>query len=77
MIFLIVECQQDIIVTPVYYRYVFFLNFTFTKLLFVIFILHFRSSCKILGSIPDGVHKLKVLIEAVFCVEPIRDMTEL
>jgi hypothetical protein len=29
---------------------------------------------KVLGSIPDGVHKLKVLVEAVFFY-PIRDMT--
>ena len=28
-----------------------------------------------LGSVPDGVDKLKGLIEAVFCFEPIRDKT--
>ena len=28
-----------------------------------------------LGSVPDGVDKLKVLIEAMFCFEPIRDET--
>jgi hypothetical protein len=28
-----------------------------------------------LSSIPGGVDKLKVLIEAVFCFEPIRDKT--
>jgi len=35
----------------------------------------FSSSVQGLGSVPDGVDKLKGLIEAVFCFEPIRDKT--
>ncbi|KAG0517436.1 hypothetical protein BDA96_09G089400 [Sorghum bicolor] len=31
-------------------------------------------SCKVLGSIPHGVHKLKVLVE-LCCFDPIRDIT--
>jgi hypothetical protein len=40
-----------------------------------IFILYFRPSYEVLGSMPDGVSKFKVLMEVVFCFELIRDMT--
>ena len=40
-----------------------------------IFILYFGPSYEVLGSMPDGVGKFKVLMKVVFCFELIRDMT--